>query len=142
MSSHDQLSAKDEAPLARGREAAPPEAGRAERMAQRAVYVPAVDITETADAIHLAANLPGGDRAGVDIMLEKRTLTIKATGRAGPPEGYSPLHLEYESGDFERSFTVSDEIDAAAISATVRDGVLSLVLPKRAPDKRRIEVGA
>jgi len=112
-----------------------------ERMATGTVLAPAVDILESEKAITLLADLPGVERSGVEITLEKRILTLRAKCGVKPPEGYSVLHTEYETGDFERSFTVSDEIDANAISASVRNGMLTLTLPKRAPDKRRIEVG-
>ena len=142
MSKMNDMPAKDgrnAAEPGRGREIAPAPEG-AERMAARALFAPAVDIYENEKAITLLADLPGVERKDVDITLEKRTLTIKARCEAKPPEGHSLLHMEYESGDFERSFAVSDEIDGGAIGATVRDGVLTLTLPKRAPDKRRIEV--
>ncbi|MCL2509414.1 MAG: Hsp20/alpha crystallin family protein, partial [Oscillospiraceae bacterium] len=90
-------------------------------MAARAVFSPAVNIYDNDKAITLLADLPGIARPDVDIMLEKRTMTIKAKRNAEPPPGYSLLHEEYEAGDFERSFAVSDEIDATAITAAVRD---------------------
>ncbi len=55
----------------------------------------------------------------------------------------APLYLEYEPGDYERSFTLSDAVDPAGIEARVRGGVLQLRLPKAGPAKRqRIEVKA
>lgn len=113
----------------------------AERMATRAVFSPAVDIFENDKAITLLADIPGVERSDVEVVLEKRTLTLRAKGKANPPAGYSPLYAEYEMGDYERSFVVSEEINPDAISATVRNGMLTLTLPKRTPDKRRIEIG-
>ena len=143
MSLKNILSKKDErndAVSDQSRELAPAPDG-VERMASGTVLTPAVDILESDKAITLLADLPGVERSDVEITLEKRTLTLRAKCGAKPPEGYSPLYAEYAMGDFERSFTVSDEIDANAISAGVRNGVLTLTLPKRTPDKRRIEVG-
>ena len=58
-------------------------------------------------------------------------------------EGVGPLYLEYQSGDYERSFTLSEAIDANGIEARVRNGVLHLKLPKAGPAKaQRIEVRA
>lgn len=112
-----------------------------ERMETRAVYTPRVDIHENDQAITLIADLPGVDRSDVDIMLEKNTLTLRAKAVAKAPEGYSLAHGEYETGDFERSFTVSEDVDPDAIAAEVRDGVLTVTLPKRAPRTRRINIG-
>jgi len=59
------------------------------------------------------------------------------------PEGLAPLYLEYEPGDYERSFTLSDAVDPGGIEARVRGGVLHLRLPKAGPTKpQRIEVKA
>ena len=87
--------------------------------------------------------MPGVTREGVEVTLEQRVLTISGRAEASQPEGLAPLYLEYEPGDYERAFTLSDAIDPAGIEARVRDGVLHLRLPKAGPAKRqRIEVRA
>ncbi len=66
-------------------------------------------------------------------------------GRVGlpPPEGPARLYPEYEPRDYERTFTPSDAVDPAGISARVYGRVLQLRLPKAGPAKRqRIEVKA
>lgn len=112
-----------------------------ERMATRAVFAPVVDIFENDKAITLLADIPGVARSDVEVTLEKRTLTLRAKGKNNPPAGYTPIYAEYEMGDYERSFVVSEEINPDDISATVRNGMLTLTLPKRTPDKRQIEIG-
>ena len=67
-------------------------------MAARAVFSPAVDIYDNDKAITLLADLPGIARPDVDIMLEKRTMTIKAKRNAEPPPGYSLLHEDTRRG--------------------------------------------
>ena len=118
--------------------------GGAERTRDRPVYVPRVDIVETEDALEVLADMPGVTKDGVEVTLEQRVLTIR--GRAGAsaaPEGRAPLHLEYEPGDYERSFALSDAVDPSGIEARVRGGVLRLRLPKAGPaELRRIEVTA
>lgn len=101
-----------------------------ERTSPGKVFVPRVDIVENDEAIILVADLPGVDERGVDITLEKNVLTLKATPVSQHPEGYSPAYLEYEVGNFERVFTVSDAVDRNGIQATVKNGVLQLTLPK------------
>ncbi len=112
-----------------------------ERTREARVYVPRTDIYETDDEIVLLADVPGADQDSIDITLEKNVLTINAYVDPPEREGYSPIFYEYGVGDYERSFTLSDEIDREKIEATVKDGVLRLVLPKAGPARtRKIEV--
>jgi HSP20 family molecular chaperone IbpA len=101
------------------------------------VFVPRVDIRETDDSMVLMADMPGVDEKSVDITLEKNILTI--TGSVVPPvfEGYSIVHAEYDVGDFERAFTISDEVDRDSIAATVKNGVLKVTLHKAEKVKAR-----
>ena len=103
-----------------------------ERVSTRTVYRPLVDIVENDAEVILVADMPGVDEASTEVMLEKNVLKI--TGRVNAPqfEGYTLGPAEYGWGDFERSFTLSDEIDRDRIEATVRDGVLRVKLPKAA----------
>jgi HSP20 family protein len=108
-----------------------------ERTRARRAYVPRVDIYETDDAIILLTDMPGVDENSVDIMLEKNVLTINGYVHVDDPDNYSLSYAEYESGDYERSFNLSNEIDREKIEATVKNGVLRLLLPKAAPAKTR-----
>ena len=115
-----------------------------ERTRERPVYAPRVDIVETEDALEVLADMPGVTREGVEITLEQRVLTIRGRAdAAAAPERLAPLYLEYEPGDYERSFALSDAVDPSGIEAQVRGGVLRLRLPKAGPaERRRIEVTA
>ena len=108
-----------------------------ERTKSMKVFIPRVDICETKDAIVLLADMPGVDEKSVDITLEKNVLTL--SGRVEPVthEGYRAAYAEYDAGDYERAFTLSDEIDRDRIEASVKDGVLKLTLPKAEPVKLR-----
>jgi len=101
-----------------------------ERIRNVKTYVPRVDIYETKESLFLIADMPGVDEKSVEVELEKNNLTI--TGRVSIDEekDRSIVYSEYEVGDYERSFTLSDEIDREKICATVKDGVLRLELPK------------
>ncbi len=114
-----------------------------ERSRSVKAYVPRVDIYETDDAVHVIADMPGVDEKSVDITLEKNVLSIYGEVNPDKPANYSLAYAEYEMGDYERKFTLSDEIDRDKIEASVKDGVLRLVLPKAGPAKtRRIPVKA
>jgi HSP20 family protein len=121
---------------------AEPAAG-AERTRDRPVYAPRVDIVETDDALEILADMPGVTRDGVEVTLEQRVLRIRGRAELPLPEGVAPLYLEYEPGDYERAFTLSEAVDPAGIEARVRDGVVHLRLPKAGPAKlQRVEVRA
>jgi HSP20 family protein len=109
----------------------------AERTRALPVYAPRVDIIESEDALEILADMPGVTNDGVEVTLEQRVLSIRGRADTAVPAGLAPLYLEYEPGDYERSFTLSDAVDPAGIEARVRAGVLYLRLPKAGPAKRQ-----
>jgi HSP20 family protein len=114
-----------------------------ERTSELPLYVPRVDIIETEDALEVLADMPSVTRDSVAVTLEQRVLTIRGRADTSLPEGLAPLHIEYEPGDYERSFTLTDAVDPAGIEARVRSGMLQRRLPKAGPAKpQRIEVMA
>ena len=102
----------------------------AERTRDRLAFVPRADIYETEDEIVVVADMPGVDEKSVDITLENNVLTINGVVDMEQPEGYSLSYAEYRVGDYQRAFSLSDQIDQEGIEATVKDGVLRLHLPK------------
>ncbi len=117
------------------KEASAPEG--VERTKPRRVFKPDVDIIEQKDNTVLTADLPGVDEHSLDITLEKNVLTIKGSVEQKIPAGFRLAYGEYEVGDYERVFTLSDEVDKDRIQASIRNGVLRLVLPKAAAAKAR-----
>lgn len=114
-----------------------------ERTRARKAYVPRVDIYETDDDIFAVADMPGVDDKSVEITLEKNILTINGFVEPEQSDKYALAYAEYEMGDYERSFKLSNEIDQEKIEATVKDGVLHLRMPKAGPAKaRKINVKA
>jgi len=101
-----------------------------ERTKARKVYVPLVDIVETDNALVLISDMPGVDQSGVDVVIEKNMLTITGKVDEQVPEGFKLTYEEYGIGDYERSFTLPNEIDRDAVQAIMKDGVLKLTLPK------------
>lgn len=105
-------------------------------------YSPTVDIFETEDALTLLADLPGVKKEGLDIDLDDRKLTITGLVDDNDPR-FRPLYTEYGVGGFTRTFELGDTINRKNISAALKDGVLTLVLPKADRLKpRKIEVTA
>jgi HSP20 family molecular chaperone IbpA len=117
--------------------------GTRERMPDRPVFVPPADIYETRDNIVVVAEMPGVAPDGVDITLERRVLTIRGRNAGNEHTGYQRVYNEYADGDYERVFTLSENIDRDRIEAMLKDGVLHLVLPKSETAKpRKIELKA
>lgn len=108
-----------------------------ERTKPHRVFKPDVDIVERKDDTVLTADLPGVDEHSLDITLEKNVLTIRGTVDQKIPDGYRLAYREYQVGDYERAFTLSDEVDKDRIQASVKNGVLRLALPKSAAAKTR-----
>ncbi len=124
-----QVKAKEEAPA------------KAERVRPGRVFLPAVDIFETPEALVLVADMPGVAADKVTVDLKDNHLVI--SGEVAPPmgKGETMAQQEYYTGDFQREFHVGSMIDQGKIEATMRDGVLHLVLPKVEKAKpRKIEV--
>lgn len=112
-----------------------------ENTSSRRTFVPRADIFETSRDIVVMADLPGVDEKDIDITVEKNILTIKATVQPEMPSGHSLTYAEYPVGDFLRKFTLPNEIDREGIAATMKNGVLRLVLPKSSSAQvRKIQV--
>ena len=115
----------------------------AERTRERLAFVPRADIYETAEAITVVADMPGVDESSVEITLENKVLTINGEVEMEPPEGHTLSYAEYQVGDYQRAFSLSDQIDREGIEATVKDGVLRLHLPKTTETRvKRIAIRA
>ena len=100
-------------------------------------FIPRSDIYEVDDDIVLVVDVPGADEDSIEITLEKNVLTINAYVSPGDLEGYSVAFAEYQVGDYQRSFRLSNEIDREKIEATIKEGVLRLYLPKAQEAKAR-----
>jgi HSP20 family protein len=122
------MAKKDQAMEIQKQEEAP--ADELERTRSRRSFVPRADIYETDKEIILLADVPGANENTVDITLEKNVLTINAFIEPTIPSGFDVAYAEYEEGDYQRSFRLSDEIDRDKIEAVVSEGVLRLRLPK------------
>lgn len=104
-------------------------------------FVPTTDIFETEESLSLVVEMPGVDKSKVDVSVEDGVLTIQGQLDFTKYEGMQPVYAEYSIGHYRRSFTLSNKVDQGRISAEMKDGVLTLVLPKAEEAKpRRIAV--
>jgi HSP20 family molecular chaperone IbpA len=108
-----------------------------------AALTPPVDVIEDSGGITLYADLPGVSRDKLGLDVASDTLTIDAETDISVPEGLSSSHTEVGLARFRRVFTLSKELDTAAITAELSQGVLKLRIPKAAhAQPRRIEIQA
>jgi HSP20 family molecular chaperone IbpA len=109
---------------------------------QRAV-LPAVDVYEDDAGITLLADMPGVPRDQLELKVEGDALSIEGGVRTLTPEGLEAVYAELRVPRYRRTFTLSRELDASRIDASLKDGVLTLRIPKQAyAQPRRIEVQA
>ena len=81
------------------------------------------------------------DRDNIDVSVENGVLTVEGKINFSKYEGLQPVYSEYNIGPYRRIFRISSRVDQDKIRAEMRDGVITLVLPKAAQAKpRRIEV--
>jgi HSP20 family protein len=107
---------------------------------ERQELVPPIDIFDTEEAVVVLADMPGLKPEHLDVNVDRGTLTIR--GRRENAEGAGELRFqEFRVGDYVRSFSLGDDIDATTITAELKHGVLRLTLPK-GPERRvrKIEV--
>lgn len=114
----------------------------AEQDQQRAV-LPAVDVFEDASGITLLADMPGVPKDLLELKVEGEALLIEGGVWPRTPDGMEAIYAEVRVPRYRRSFTLSRELDTTRIEANLKDGVLSLRIPKQAhAQPRRITVTA
>lgn len=103
-------------------------------------FTPRVDIFEAEKELVVYADLPGVKPEDLDLQFEKGELILRATCPPRRAGGF--VRQEYGVGDFYRAFTVAEEIDADKIAAELKNGVLTVRLPKaEKAQPRKIQVG-
>ena len=94
------------------------------------VFMPTADIYETQDALKVVLEMPGVEKGNVDVRVEDGVLNVKGRLDLTKYQGLQPLYTEYNIGHYSRSFRLSNKIDQDKIGAELKEGVLSLTLPK------------
>jgi len=107
-------------------------------------WLPAIDVFDAKEAVVLKAELPGMDPDDIQIEVEDNVLTLKGERRFEEEvdeERYYRVERRY--GSFQRSLALPQGMQAAAISASYEDGVLTVTVPKVEEEKpKRIEIKA
>jgi HSP20 family molecular chaperone IbpA len=132
MSDNTQIAQRDESAVTRA------ESDEARR---RVALTPAVDILEDSHAVTLLADLPGVPKEKLEVKVHDGNLTIEAESVVPVPSNLRLTHAEVRAPYFSRRFTISEDFDTSKIDASLKDGVLTLTIPRRDEAKpRRIEV--
>jgi len=104
---------------------------------------PATDIIENEDGFLLLLDMPGVDKEHLIIDLNEDEIKISGKAEYDAPEKRKIGHVEFGSGEYFRSFTLSHIVDKERIKATLKNGVVEIVLPKAAKAQpRKIEIQA
>jgi HSP20 family molecular chaperone IbpA len=131
MADKQELQVQEKREIEKGQEATTP----------TRAFMPNADIFETENALTVVLEMAGVDRENINISVENGLLTVEGRIDFSKYEGLQPLYSEYNIGPYRRSFRLSSRVDQEKISAELRDGVVTLVLPKAEEAKpHRIEV--
>jgi HSP20 family molecular chaperone IbpA len=120
------------------RDASSPEANTRE---QGPALVPPVDIFEDRDGITVQAEMPGVARDRLNVQADRNELLIEGDIVIDVPQGIEAVHADVRATKYRRSFALSGELDPERIDASLKDGLLTIRIPKRAEfTPRRIDV--
>ena len=129
--------------MAESQEVSARKSAEMESRAPETVLRAPVDIFEDAEIITLLADMPGVDKAHLNLEVANDALTVEGEVTIDMPEGMEALYADVRSTRYRRSFCLSGELETGEIDATLKDGVLRLRIPKRAEARpRKIEVRA
>ena len=99
--------------------------------------VPAVDIFEDAHQITVQAEMPGVSKDRLNVQADRNSLLIEGDVTLDVPAAMSALYADLHTTKYRRSFTLSGELETERISASLKDGLLTVRIPKRAEFRTR-----
>ena len=129
--------------MAANQEVATRESAEVEKRAREEDFalVPAVDVFEDAHGITVQAELPGVSKERLTVEADRNALLIEGEALIDMPQGMEALYADMQATKFRRSFVLSGELETERIEANLKDGLLTVRIPKRAQFRpRRIEV--
>jgi HSP20 family molecular chaperone IbpA len=116
---------------------------REERREDEFAIAPPVDIFEDAQGITVQAEMPGVSKDTLNVRADRNGLLIEGEATIDMPENMDPLYADLQCTRYRRNFSLSGELECERIEAHLKDGVLTVHIPKRAEFRpRRIEVQA
>ena len=118
-------------------------ASQPQQQQQQRSVLPGVDLFEDASGITLLADMPGVPRDKLELKVEGDTLVVEGSMQLRIPEGLETIYAEVRVLRYRRSFGLTRELDSTKIDAKLKDGVLTLRIPKQEnAQPRRIAVSS
>jgi|SRR5579864_154032 HSP20 family molecular chaperone IbpA len=106
-----------------------------------AALIPAVDIFEDSHQITVQAEMPGVSKDKLNVQAERNGLLIEGEMQIDLPAGTTALYADLHTTRYRRSFVLSGELETERIEASLKDGLLTVRIPKRVEYRtRRIKV--
>ncbi len=103
---------------------------------------PKTNLYDRGDQFELVAEVPGISKEDINVKIQGNYLEISGTRKVHVPEGYSTHRMERGDSTFTRSLTLPADVDSAKVSASLKDGLLVLAMPKsEAAKPRQISIG-
>ena len=96
---------------------------------------PKVNVYEYDDKISIVAEIPGLDKKNVTVDVEDSILTISGDKHGLDTDGGKCITRELKQSSFKRSFNLGEHLDGEGVGATFKDGMLSISIPKKEPEK-------
>ena len=120
------------------------EAGNAvekvEQAESRTTYMPRVDVVDSEKETLLVLDMPGVALENIDITVDKNILSVSGKQESASFPEHGLVYSEYGVGDYKRTFTLSRDIDRDGIAASLKDGVLTVKIPKMVQESKKITV--
>ncbi len=91
---------------------------------------PRTNLHDTGEALEITAELPGVDKEDLKVNIQGNYLQISGARKQDAPEGFTTRRNERETVSFSRSFTLPYEVESAKVEAALKDGILTMSLPK------------
>lgn len=105
------------------------------------IITPPADIYDDGDAFVFKLNMPGVSEKNLDINVENNELSVRGRQDYQFPENMEILHEGWSLGTYARSFSLPSDVDTVKISAKLKNGVLTITVPKSEEAKpRKIKV--
>ncbi|WP_448871939.1 Hsp20/alpha crystallin family protein [Desulfobulbus propionicus] len=98
---------------------------------------PRTNLSDTGDNLEIVAEVPGMAKEDLQVKIQGNYLQISGSRKTDAPEGFKTHRNERGAGSFSRSFTLPYDVDSTKVEATLKDGLLKLVLPKAESAKPR-----
>jgi HSP20 family protein len=108
---------------------------------RESVLIPAVDIFEDAHQITVQAEMPGVSKEKLNVQADRNELLIEGDMEINMPAGMAALYADLQTTRYRRSFVLSGELETERIEASLKDGLLTVRIPKRVEFRtRKIQV--